>query len=172
LCGIAWRNITLDGDYPSLKVDGSVQRIEGKLRRVPPKTDRGYRTIPLPAWLVRELRKHRREQAERRLLAGAGWREGDFVLEQGDGRPIDPDNLTHAFADAAQAAGARGFRLHDLRHGFATELVRAGVHDRVVSDVLGHARVSFTLQTYFHPDEKMRAVVAEAIDTSLARLAE
>jgi integrase len=54
-------------------------------------------------------------------------------------------------------------RLHDLRHGFASMLVSAGTNVRVVSDLLGHSTVGFTLQTYTHPDEQeAAAAMAEA----------
>jgi integrase len=44
--------------------------------------------------------------------------------------------------------------LHDLRHAFASLLVTGDTNPRVVSDLLGHATVAFTLATYFYPDEE------------------
>ncbi len=41
-------------------------------------------------------------------------------------------------------------RLHDLRHTHATLLLRAGVHPKIVSERLGHATVSITLEVYSH----------------------
>jgi site-specific recombinase XerD len=42
-------------------------------------------------------------------------------------------------------------------------LVSAGTNVRVVSDLLGHATVGFTLSTYAHPNEQeATAAVAEA----------
>lgn len=41
-------------------------------------------------------------------------------------------------------------RLHDLRHTHATLALQAGVHPKVVSERLGHATVSITLDTYSH----------------------
>ncbi|MGA9161907.1 MAG: site-specific integrase [Actinomycetota bacterium] len=38
--------------------------------------------------------------------------------------------------------------LHDLRHAFATRLLEAGVHRKVVSEALGHASVAFTIDRY------------------------
>ena len=45
-------------------------------------------------------------------------------------------------------------RLHDIRHGFASMLIAAGTNARIVADLLGHATVAFTLQTYVHPSEE------------------
>jgi integrase len=63
--------------------------------------------------------------------------------------------------------GLKGVRLHDLRHGFATMLVGAGTNARVVSDLLGHATVAFTLQTYYHPDEATAAAAIDAAEQML-----
>ena len=70
---------------------------------------------------------------------------------------MDPDTFSKAFRDAARSVGLDGVRLHDLRHAFASILVSAETNPRVVSDLLGHATVAFTLQTYFHPDEDAAA---------------
>jgi integrase len=98
------------------------------------------------------------------LLAGSeGWHGGEYVFDRGDGRPVDPDGFGRAFRDARARANLTGVRLHDLRHGFASLLVNGDTNPRVVSDLLGHAQVSFTLATYFHPDQDAAAeAVAKA----------
>jgi integrase len=109
------------------------------------------------------VRRHRAEQNERRLLAGPAWHPGDFVFDRGDGRPIDPDAFGRAFRAARDSLGLDDVRLHDLRHGFASMLVSAGTNVRVVSDLLGHATVGFTLGVYTHPsEEEATAAMTEA----------
>ncbi len=49
-------------------------------------------------------------------------------------------------------------RLHDLRHTHATLALQAGVHPKVVSERLGHATVSITLDTYSHAIPAMQAI--------------
>lgn len=41
-------------------------------------------------------------------------------------------------------------RFHDLRHTAATLLLSAGVHPKVVQEMLGHAQINLTLDTYSH----------------------
>ncbi|MDQ1750621.1 MAG: hypothetical protein QOE71_1677 [Pseudonocardiales bacterium] len=41
-------------------------------------------------------------------------------------------------------------RLHDLRHTHATLMLRAGIHPKIVSERLGHAKVSITTDVYSH----------------------
>ncbi len=41
-------------------------------------------------------------------------------------------------------------RFHDLRHSYATLLLREGVHPKIVQERLGHSRIEVTLDTYSH----------------------
>jgi integrase len=79
--------------------------------------------------------------------------------------------MVGGYRDAAGAASAVGVscRLHDLRQTNATTLVNAKTNARVVSDVLGHATVAFTLRTYYSPGDdeiagelEYRTVTADA----------
>ena len=170
VAALRWDAVELDAPSPSLMVVGSLQRADGVLKMLPPKTERSKRTIPLPASISALLRRVRTEQNERRLIAGAAWRAEGFVFDRCDGGPLDPDSLTKAFGAARRRSGVDGVRLHDLRHAFATLHMKSGTNARVVSDLLGHATVSFTLQTYSHPDAQMAAAAMETIDVALGAL--
>ncbi|HEY5274968.1 MAG TPA: tyrosine-type recombinase/integrase [Coriobacteriia bacterium] len=58
-------------------------------------------------------------------------------------------------------------RFHDLRHTHATQLPKAGVHPKVVSERLGHASIGITLDTCSHVMPGMQAEAAEKIDAGL-----
>jgi integrase len=131
------------------------------------KTPRARRTISLPPSTVATLRRHRAEQAERRLLCGPAWQEGDLVVDRGDGGPVNPDSLSHAFAGMAESIGLGDVRLHDLRHAFATTAIAAGVNVKAVSEALGHASTAFTMDTYQAVLPSMGEAVAAAIETAL-----
>jgi integrase len=159
VCALRWWAVELDSEHPAIRVEGTLQRVNGSLVVLPPKTSRSRRVVPLPPSLVAALRVHRKHQNERRLLAGPSW-SGEYVFDRGDGRPIDPDGFGKAFRRARDAAGLHSVRLHDLRHAFGSMLVAAGTNLRLVSDVLGHATVAFTLGVYTHPDHGAAAAVA------------
>jgi integrase len=134
---------------------------------VPPKTDRGRRKISLPAVTVDALKRHRRAQAERRLLLGEAWTDLDLVVDRGDGEHMDPDTFSAGFRRAASFAGIEAARLHDLRHAYATTLLAAGVNVKVVSEALGHARTAFTMDVYAHVLPTMGEQAAAAIEKAL-----
>ena len=81
---------------------------------------------------------------------GALWQDTGFVFTKPDGRPLDPEKVTHAFTSVARAAGLRGVRLHDLRHTHASVVLQAGVYPKIVWERLGHASVTITMDTYSH----------------------
>jgi integrase len=169
VCALRWADLRSNdqGDYVSLHVDGTLQRVDGSLERMPPKTDRGYRDVPLPTSLSSMLRSHRKEQAERRLLLGEAWADDDVLTDRGDGRPMDPDALSKAFRSACKRAKVTGVRLHDLRHAWATMQVGAGVDIATVSQAIGHSTPGFTMAAYIHPNEEMTAPLATAAETAL-----
>jgi integrase len=103
--------------------------------------------------VVTRLRQHKAAQQRRLLERGVRATAVDLVCDRGDGHHFDPDAYTHAVARVAGAAGTPGVRLHDLRHGAATFwLKEQGERPEVVSRMLGHSSVAFTLSTYVHPD--------------------
>lgn len=144
-----------------------MQRADGVLQVMPPKTHRGYRVVPLPMSVAIVLRRVRSEQNERRLITGSAWRDDGYVFDRGDGRPLDPDDLSKAFGRARRRSGVEGVRLHDLRHHFATLHMANGTNPRVISDLLGHANVAFTMMVYSHPDSELAATAMQAVDAAL-----
>lgn len=56
-------------------------------------------------------------------------------------------SVSHRFSKCTDAIGLGDVWFHDLRHAFATRLLESGVHPKVVSEALGHASISITMDT-------------------------
>ena len=78
-----------------------------------------------------------------------------------------PDTLSSRWRALAIRAGVVGYRLHDLRHSYATEMMEHE-HPKPVSERLGHSTVAFTMQTYQHVGEDAHRAAADAFDALLA----
>jgi integrase len=87
---------------------------------------------------------------------------GSYVFPSMKGREF-MRTVDHSFGRACRLAGIVGLRFHDLRHTFATRLIRRGADIITVQALLGHYSVTVT-QRYTHTgaDEKRRAVEALA----------
>lgn len=164
--GLPWSNVDLD--LAVLRVDRTIAWEGSEFLFEEPKTDYARRTVALAPTVLLWLKRQRRVQNERRLLFGPAWRVGpDVVLEGGDGTPLRDDSVSSAFASLAERAGMPAVRFHDLRHAYATRLLEAGVHPKVVSEALGHSSVAFTMQVYQHVMPSMQETAAKAIERAL-----
>ena len=76
--------------------------------------------------------------------------EHDLIFRSGRGDPLRQPTVKREFRKLLKAAGIRPIRLYDLRHTAATLAIAAGVSVKVISDQLGHASISFTLERYSH----------------------
>jgi integrase len=72
-----------------------------------------------------------------------------------------------SFIPMVTAAGVQRIRLHDLRHTHATLLLQAGENVKVVSERLGHASITITLETYSHVLPTMQKAAAEKLQRLL-----
>jgi hypothetical protein len=100
-------------------------------------------------------------------LLGKPLSEDDLVFGNVNGNPMDPGTLTHSFARIARRAGLAGTRFHDLRHTFATLMLLAGIHPKIVSEALGHSSVAFTLDVYSHVVPDLQEAAAKRLDDVL-----
>jgi integrase len=136
----------------------------------PTKTHRTHRA-DLDRGSLEILRSHR-ARAEARASADGMDVAGDafvFSSESDGRRPWQPNWLTKRFIARRRAAGLGPFRLHDLRHFMATQMLAAGVPIVTVAQRLNHARASTTLNVYAHAvpggDREAAELIANLIDS-------
>jgi excisionase family DNA binding protein len=93
---------------------------------------------------------------------------GAYVFVGPKGRPVG--TIRRAFENACRRAGLVGLRIHDLRHTFATRLVRRGVDIVTAQALLGHSNVTIT-QRYVHTGEDAKREAVRRLEReSLARV--
>lgn len=86
---------------------------------------------------------------------------GEWVFEGKQGSPLG--DLKKSFKTACKRAGIEKFRIHDLRHTFASWLVQQGVNLYTVKDLMRHASIT-TTQIYAHLAPSTGARAVEVID--------
>jgi integrase len=159
--GLRWQDFDLDAGRASIRQ--TVIAIRHTVMLGTPKTAKGRRTVTLDSGTVAALREHRRGQAAERLLMGAGWTDNDLVFCHPDGTMLHPERFSRGFTEWVQKIGLPRIRLHDLRHGWATLALQAGVHPKVVQERLGHANIAITLDTYSHVVAGLHEDAAEQV---------
>ncbi|NBM20143.1 site-specific integrase [Streptomyces sp. GC420] len=157
LLGLRWDAVNLERE--SLIVERSLQRVQGELMLVAPKTVSSVRTIPLPPIVVEALREHQERQAQERAAAGIEWREHGLLFASRIGTPLEPDNLRRSWHPLRKRLGLE-LRFHDLRHSAVSLLLDLGVPPHTVRQIAGHSDIGVTMKVYAHAslDEQRKAL--------------
>lgn len=174
--GLEWQHI--DFDTQVIRVRQQLQRIRGSGVRIVPsaKTDAGWRDIAVPQMILDMLVENRRAQMEERLLHGPEYVEWEddgrpsaLVFTQANGRPIDTGVDTRRWKKLLDAAGLPHERRYIGRHTAASMMIHMGMAVEVVSSILGHAKTSFTYDTYVHPMQEAKRSAANMLGSAFAR---
>ena len=166
--GLPRRHVELDGERGLVRVRQVAVKLRGGgWKFPPPKTKRGIRDVPFPAWLYHELKRREKLVDSRRLATGEGWADHGLVFPSRVGTPQSEDSARGRFRRLLKRAGLPAhFTLYSLRYTFATLQFLAGERDRVISDLMGHKRTDFTKEVY----TKVLPVMREQASDSLERL--
>ena len=149
LLGLIWEDVDFAAGLIRVRAQLSRAHRGEPARRVAPKTPAAVREVPLVEQLSRQLSAHKQ--------ASPFAAPGDWVFATSRGTPYGQRNVARrVLTRAAEAArlnddGWPPLRFHDLRHTFASHLiVDLGLDVAQVSRILGHARITITLDVYTH----------------------
>ena len=161
---LRWKNVELDRG--TLRVTESLEQTKAGLRFKAPKTDR-TRAITLPAFVIDELRRLKRKQAETLLRLGIRQSGETLVCCREDGEPKQPGSVTGEFVRlTSKIEDLPRVRFHDLRHSHATQLLADGVHPKIAQERLGHSTITTTMDLYSHVTDTMQADAAARLDAA------
>ena len=154
MLALTWNDI--DFDNGKVKINKNLQRIDGNIIITTPKTEKGKRDIPLLPETAQLLKTQKKHQLEQRLKAGSAWEKGEYVFSTSLGTPLDKSNINRTIHRICKTEGIKPFSVHVLRHTFATRGLEAGIDLKVMQEILGHASLAMTADTYSHvmPDKK------------------
>lgn len=141
ICALRWENIDIEKRILTVRYTYQrIQNYEGgsrtKLIITEPKSQSSRRQIPIPECLIPMLTE----------LKGF---PGSYVLT-GTGNPIEPRTMQYRFKRILKNAGLPGFRFHSLRHSMASGAIELGFDVKTLSEILGHASTTITLDRYVH----------------------
>jgi len=151
VCGLQWGDVSFQAR--TITITRSLQRIENPdksvgapktiLATLEPKTENSFRVIPLPAHLFQLLKRFYLGNPNGYVIAEPGSR-------------IEPRTLRNRFQRILAECGLPQVNHHALRHSFATSCVENGMDIKSLSELLGHANVQITLNTYVHPSMEQK----------------
>lgn len=169
LLGLKWSDVDLENGRLSIR-RALTRTGNGKRFALAETKTKGSRrrTVKLTQRAVEALRSHLERQLAEIEAARDIYEDYGVVFTTEAGTPINPSNLRQRnFAPLLKKAGLPHIRFHDLRHTCATLLLSKGVHPKFVQELLGHATIAITLDTYSHVMPGMGDQTARAMDQVL-----
>ncbi|KOS01815.1 site-specific integrase, partial [Paenibacillus polymyxa] len=133
------------------------------------KTTAGERKISIPNQLIAILEEQRRLHEAYKVKwkreFGDGFINMDIVIfNLKNGKTVFPANLSKAYKKDVISAKLPHIRFHDMRHTHATMLLEKKMNVKVISERLGHSKISVTLDTYSHVLPSMQQEVADELE--------
>lgn len=166
LLGLRWEDVDLEAG--TLHVRRTLTLAKDGPKFMVPKTAKSRRQIRFTTGAVEALKRHHDRQFEECTRLTGLWQDYGLVFATTIGTPINPRNLTgRSFKPLLKQAGLPDIRFHDLRHTCATLLLRRSVHPKLVQELLGHATIAVTLDTYSHLVPGMGHQAANAMESVL-----
>lgn len=148
LCALNCDNIDLDDGV--LKVRATVQRIpdhsggdrKTKVTIDKPKSECSIRDIPINKDLSEVLRKF--------------YKPGAYLLTGNKEKFIEPKTMENRFKSILKKCGLKPVGVHSCRHTFSCRCIERGMDPKTLAEILGHANVATTLNTYVHSNRKSK----------------
>jgi len=169
--GLQWGDVNFA--EKAIRVERQLQRIKGDREKSvlvfsEPKSAKGRRSIPLPAFALKALEQHRTQQEFLvRKLEGRPLRDDDLVFTNSIGKPLEPRLVHSQFKELLKEAEVRSVRFHDLRHTCASLLLAQGAFPKDVQEILGHSNIHMTMNVYAHAIEESKRNAADMMNTLL-----
>jgi integrase len=167
LLALKWQDVDLEN--AKLSVRRTLTMSGGRILLGELKTKKSRRTIRLTDPAARALREHLARQLDGMERLGDAYRDEGLVFASAVGTLMNPTNLRRrSFAALLQRSNLPKIRFHDLRHTCATLLLTRNLHPKYVQELLGHANIAITLDTYSHVIPGMGNHAARAIEDVLS----
>lgn len=146
--GIKWPSV--DFEHNAFTIQSTVVRFSELIEKDKTKNKASRRSYPLTPE-VKQMLMFRKERQERmKGLFGSAYHDSQYVFTWEDGRPLQPDYVTHKFSKILETNGLPHIRFHDLRHTTASLLLSEGYDLKRISEWLGHSDISTTADIYGH----------------------
>lgn len=157
ICALSWEDV--DFTNRIIKVRHTVARVRDESLKTDrktcliidsPKTKASVRDIPIPSALLPDLYSWKRASSSK------------YVVSEKD-TFVSPRTFEYRYHCILTESGVKSINYHALRHTFATRCIEAGVDVKSLSEILGHANVGVTLNTYVHSSIEMKRTQLEKL---------
>lgn len=161
LVGLQWEHIDFKKKTMTIEQSLEYRYKVGEWRLGPPKSKAGYRTIPLTDEAIRILKEQKKKNSKIKIHQ---IRWADYVFLSRKGEPVKNSAYDSAIYKVCDKVGIERFSMHVLRHTFATRCIEGGMKPKILQVILGHSKLSITMDLYVHAteEEKLKEIIMVA----------
>jgi integrase len=148
LLGLKWSDVDLEAGTLQVRRTMSESRV-GRIEEQP-KSGKG-RHIELSQTTIEALKSHRERQQKEEKKGTEEYKDQGLIFATTVGTPTNSKNLYwRSFKSILECAELPNISFHELRHTCATIRFMHGQHLKRVQELLGHASIVQTMDTYSH----------------------
>lgn len=162
LCALRWKDIDFQNN--TIYIDNSLKVIDGVVDELKAKTEYSIRTIELGSKTMNVLYEYKKWQDNYIIEMRSNWKGTDRVFTDNYGNYMYPSTTNNILQKIIKKYHLPKITFHELRHTCASILNNNGINAKAISDRLGHADASITLNTYTHTFESSKSECANVFD--------
>lgn len=166
ITGLTWDDI--DFNTGKVTINKTTQYAYGKIYEKGTKTENSNRVNFISKTTLNVLRKHQKEQMERKMLLGSKWINTNRVFTTENGGNMHPDTPTKLLDHVIAKYKLKRITFHGLRHTSISLMISKGVQSQIISRKVGHSSVQITDRIYSHFFEDEFKDVANVMDEVLS----
>jgi len=167
IAALEWKHINTEKH--TVRIEQSLTEVIGEGVKLKSTKSGKERIVAIPEYLSKMLKSLKIKRNEELLaikdMQDQNWKEHFFIFANEYGKPIRPDSISQWWSRFIEKNKVKKIRFHDLRHTSATLLINEGVHAKVISERLGHADISTTMNIYGHVLEEADQTAASHFDS-------
>ena len=164
LVGLEWRHVDFENRILTIEQSMEYRYKVGEWKLGPPKSQSGYRTIPLTDEAIRILKAQCEKNKGIREIPKE-WT--GFIFLSRKGEPVKNSTYDTALFKICDKVQIKRFSMHVLRHTFATRCIEAGMKPKTLQKLLGHSSIQITMNLYVHVTEEEKKKEIELVAETL-----
>lgn len=165
ILGLKWDSI--DFTNKRLTIKHTRTKVNEIIEKDKTKTKTSLRSFPLNDDAVELFKNLKQKERQNKKLLKADYVENDYIFKWENGKPYDPDYITHRFSKDLKKYDFKHIAFHGLRHSCGSLLNEQGFTLKDIQEWLGHADIQTTANIYLHLDIKRKENISNTLANTL-----
>lgn len=163
--GLKWDSIDFSNKLITIKHTRT--KVNEIIEKDKTKTKTSLRSFPLSDDAIELFRNIKKQEQFNKKLFGNEYQNNNYILKWENGKPYDPDYITHRFSKDLKKYGFKHIAFHGLRHSCGSLLNEQGFTLKDIQEWLGHADIQTTANIYLHLDIQRKQNISNSLASAL-----